>query len=188
LNEKSPALDSHEPTVTLPFNANRQNAIRNVAQNIEKTMKLAPKRNRSDSISAAVRAMQASALGPLDPPDHVALREGDRPFWDAIVTSRARETWTTIDLCTAANLARTQADIGQLQAQLDSQGYMLEGKVNPLAALVETLTRRTVALSRVLHVHAIATVGKSEDAAKALANEKSAYAPQDDLFPTLRAV
>lgn len=152
-------------------------------------MKLAPKRNRSDSISAAVRASQAAALGPLDPPDHVTLREGDRPFWDAIVTSRARETWTTIDLCTAANLARTQADIEQLQARLDSEGYTLDsGKVNPVAALVERLTRRTVALSRVLHVHAIATVGKSEDAAKALANEKNAYAPQDDLFPTLRAV
>ena len=152
-------------------------------------MKLAPKRNRSDSISAAVRASQAAALGPLDPPDHVTLREGDRPFWDAIVTSRARETWTTIDLCTAANLARTQADIEQLQTRLDIEGYTLDsGKVNPVAALVERLTRRTVALSRVLHVHAIATVGKSEDAAKALANEKSAYAPQDDLFPTLRAV
>lgn len=152
-------------------------------------MKLAPKRNRSDSISAAVRASQAAALGPLDPPDHVTLRDGDRPFWDAIVTSRARETWTTIDLCTAANLARTQADIEQLQARLDSEGYTLDsGKVNPVAALVERLTRRTVALSRVLHVHAIATVGKSEDAAKALANEKNAYAPQDDLFPTLRAV
>lgn len=152
-------------------------------------MKLAPKRNRSDSISAAVRASQAAALGPLDPPGHVTLREGDRPFWDAIVTSRARETWTTVDLCTAATLARAQADIVMLQARLDTEGYTRDdGKVNPLAALVETLTRRTVALSRVLHVHAIATVGKSEDAAKALANEKNACTPQDDLFPTLRAV
>ena len=129
------------------------------------------------------------ALGPLDPPAHVSLREGDRPFWDAIVTSRARDTWTDVDLCTAATLAKAQADIGQLQAKLDTEGYLLQsGKVNPLAALVETLTRRTVALSRVLHVHAIATVGKSEDAAKSLANEKRVSPPQDDLFPTLRAV
>lgn len=152
-------------------------------------MKATPKRNRSDSAAAAVRAAQAAALGPLDPPGHVALRDGDRPFWDAIVTSRARDTWTTIDLCTAGNLARTQADIERLQSELDAAGYVLDdGKVNPVAALVETLTRRTMTLARALHVHAIATVGKSEDASKALANEKQAAAPGSDLIPTLRAV
>ena len=151
-------------------------------------MKVTPKRNRSDSAAAAVRAAQAAALGPLDPPAHVALRAGDRPFWDAIVTSRARDTWTAIDLCTAGNLARTQADIEFLQAALDENGYVLDGKVSPLAVLVDTLSRRTVTLARALHVHAIATVGKSEDASKALANEKQAAAPGSDLIPTLRAV
>lgn len=151
-------------------------------------MKTTPKRNRSDSAAAAVRATQAAALGPLDPPAHVSLRPGDRPFWDAIVTSRARDTWTTIDLCTAGNLARTQADIEGLQLHLDNDGYVIDGKLNPVAALVETLTRRSVALSRVLHVHAIATVGKSEDASKALALEKAAAAEDDDLIPTLRSV
>ena len=151
-------------------------------------MKVTPKRNRSDSAAAAVRAAQAAALGPLDPPAHVALRAGDRPFWDAIVTSRARDTWTAIDLCTAGNLARTQADIEFLQAALDENGYVLDGKVSPLAVLVDTLSRRTVTLARALHVHAIATVGKSEDASKALANEKQAAAPGSDLIPTLRSV
>lgn len=152
-------------------------------------MKVTPKRNRSDSAAAAVRAAQAAALGPIDPPGHVALRPGDRPFWDAIVTSRARDTWTINDLCTAGNLARTQADIERLQSALDSSGYLLsDGKPNPLAALVETLTRRTVALSRVLLIHAIATVGKSEDASKALANERNSAPVDDDLIPTLRSV
>lgn len=151
-------------------------------------MKATPRRNRSDSASAAIRAAQAVALGPLDPPAHVALREGDRPFWNAIVTSRARDTWTLIDLCTAGNLARTQADVERLQADLDKQGYMVADKPNPLAALVETLTRRTVALSRALHVHAEATQGRARDAGKALANERNAAAEDDDLIPTLRAV
>ena len=151
-------------------------------------MKITPKRNRSDSTAAAVRAAQAAALGPLDPPAHVALRKGDRPFWDAIVTSRARDTWTAIDLCTAGNLARTQADIEFLQAALDENGYVLDGKVSPLAVLVDTLSRRSVSLSRALHVHAVATVGRSADASKALANEKAAAAPDDDLIPTLRSV
>lgn len=151
-------------------------------------MKTTSKRNRSDSAAAAVRAAQAAALGPMDPPAHVALREGDRPFWDAIVTSRARDTWTLIDLCTAGNLARAQADIEFLQKVLDENGYVLDGKVSPVAVLVETLTRRTVALSRALHVHAQATVGRSADGIKALANEKKAAVLGSDLIPTLRIV
>ena len=88
-------------------------------------MKVVAKRNRSDSISAAVRASQASALGPLAPPEHISLREGDLPFWNAIVTARTRDTWTDIDLTAAATLARTQADIEKLQARLDTVGYIL---------------------------------------------------------------
>lgn len=151
-------------------------------------MKMTPRRKRSDSATAAVAAAQAAALGPIDPPKHVSLRPGDRAFWNAIVTARARDTWTEIDLTTAANLARTHADIESLQATLDTEGYVIDGKANPLAALVETLTRRSVALSRALHTHAQATVGRSEDAAKSLAVERSAVADHDDLIPTLRVV
>ena len=153
-------------------------------------MKATPKRNRSDSASAAIRAVQAVALGPLDPPKHVALRKGDRPFWDAIVTSRARDTWTQVDLTTAANLARTQNDIEFLQKILNENGYVMEdGKLNPAANLVETLTKRVVSLARALHVHAVATVGRSADGIKALANEKAAAQSEgDDLIPTLRAM
>jgi hypothetical protein len=153
-------------------------------------MKTASKRNRSDSASAAVRAAQAVALGPLPPPKHVALRPGDKPFWDAIVTSRARDTWTAVDLCTAGNLARSQADIEHLQKVVDANGYIMEdGKLNPAAVLVETLTKRTVSLARALHVHAMATVGRSADGIKALANERNAAAEEDDdLIPTLRSV
>lgn len=151
-------------------------------------MKVAPKRNRSDSAAAAVRAAQAVALGPIDPPKHVALRKGDRPFWDAIVTSRARDTWTAIDLCTAANLARTQADIELMQKVIDQNGYIMEdGKLNPASNLVETLTKRVVSLARALHVHAVATVGESKDGRKALANERNAAQEDDDLIPTLKA-
>lgn len=105
--------------------------------------------------------------------------------------ARARDTWTEIDLTTAANLARCQADIETLQAALNENGYLIEGKPNPVCALIDTLTRRAVALSRCLHVHAEATVGRSADAAKALANERKAreaVADGDDLIPTLRVV
>jgi hypothetical protein len=146
------------------------------------------KRRRSDSAAAAIVAAQSAALGPLDPPKHVKLRRGDKPFWNSIMLARARDTWTAIDLTTAATLARCQADIEKLQSDLDATGYLIEGKANPLCAVIETLTRRAVALSRALHVHAEATVGRSADAAKALANERAAETEDDDLIPTLRVV
>ena len=153
-------------------------------------MKVTPKRNRSDSISAAIRAAQSVALGPLQPPAHVALRDGDLPYWTAIVTARARDTWTAVDLTTAANLARSQADIEALQKELDAQGYITpEGKINPVAVLIETLTKRVVTLARALHVNAEAVLGRARDSGSALANERKASAtPVSDLIPTLRAV
>lgn len=153
-------------------------------------MKVTPRRQRSDSAAAAIAATQAAALGPLEPPAHVTLRPGDRPFWNAIMLARARDTWTEVDLTTAATLARTQADIEDLHATLAAAGYLLGDKPHPLAAVVETLARRAVALTRVLHVHAEATVGKSEDAAKALELERKARQDKtdDDLIPRLRAV
>lgn len=153
-------------------------------------MKVTPRRKRSDSAAAAIAATQAAALGPLEPPAHVTLRPGDRPFWNAIMLARARDTWTEVDLTTAATLARTQADIEDLHTKLALAGYMLGDKPHPLAAVVETLARRAVALTRVLHVHAEATVGKSEDAAKALELERKARQDKtdDDLIPRLRAV
>ncbi|MDP2367566.1 TerS protein [Rhodoferax sp.] len=105
------------------------------------------------------------------------------------MTSRARDTWTAIDLCTAGNLARSQADIERLQQVVDQNGYIMEdGKLNPAAVLVETLTKRTVSLARALHVHAVATVGESKDGRKALANERNAAQDDDDLIPTLSPV
>lgn len=143
-------------------------------------MKMVAKRHRSDSLTASLLAAQAVALGPLPPPDHVCLRDGDLPYWNAIMTARPRDSWTVIDLCTAGNLARTQADIERLQKDLDAQGYIQGDKPNPLAKLVDALSRRALALSRAIHTHAEATVGKSEDATKALANERKAAAQDDD--------
>jgi len=160
-------------------------------------MKVTPKRHRSDSVTAAVSASQSAALGPLPPPDHVTLREGDLPFWNAIMKSRAREKWTDNDLATAAALARAQADIEQLQKAVDIEGFTITNargttSVNPKHKLLESMTRRAVSLSRTLHVHAEATIGNSRNASNALNNERQASldleADEDDLIPRLRLV
>lgn len=155
------------------------------------------KKTRSDSTSAALAAARAVAAGPIDPPKYVTLRGGDRPFWDCIVTARARDTWTQIDLVKAANLARCQADIERISAEIEIEGDTLKNErgtvvVNAKHTLLETLTRREIAISRAIHVHAEATVGKSEDASKKLATEKKAAQAADKfdggLIPGLRAV
>lgn len=155
------------------------------------------KRTRSDSITSAVRASQNAARGDLPPPNYVKLRECDLVFWGAIVRARAYDTWTDVDLAKAANLARCQADIERISAELNDEGDTVRNErgtqiVNPKHSLLETLTRREIALSRAIHVHAEATVGKSEDAAKVLAAEKNARKVQketgDDLIPRLYAV
>lgn len=149
-----------------------------------------PRRPRSDSAKAAISAAQAAALSPIQPPAHITLREADRPFWDAVMQARARDTWTESDLALAASLARAYGDIETLQAQIDADGFIIDGKANPAVAILEALTRRAVSLSRLLHVHAQATVGRSEDASNALALERKAREQDDDdeLIPGLRSV
>lgn len=154
------------------------------------------KRKSANSIESRVKAAQNAALGPLEPPAHVRLRDGDRPFWDSIVSARARETWTATDLETAANLARTKADIERVSRELEVEGDVIENArgtaiMNPKHTILEQLSRRAMALSRIVHVHAEATVGRAEQGAKRAGLERAAQAdnPHDDgLIPSLRVV
>lgn len=143
---------------------------------------------KSDTIAGAVAAFEG-ALTEIEPPPHIKLRDGDYPFWSAIVRARAKDTWTDIDLVHAANLARTQADIEKNQEMLDLEGFTLTNErgtvvANPRHSILETLSRRAVALSRSLQVHAHATVGDSHEAVKknkAQANaQKTAQKIADD--------
>lgn len=152
------------------------------------------KRQRSDSTTAGVKAAQNAAAGMIEPPAHVLLRDGDLPFWESIVCARARDSWNTADLENAANLARCKHDIERLQIEITIEGDVIVNDrgtqiVNPKHALLETLSRRCLALSRMLHVHAEATVGESRDQAKPLAAEKKAKSIEaDSLIPMLHSV
>lgn len=150
------------------------------------------RRPRSDSVTAAIAAAQAPIA--IDPPAHVTLREGDMPFWQSIVRARAATTWNLADLEQAANLARCKADIERLQEEITAEGDILTNDrgtqiINPRHTLLEVLSRRSVALSRMLHVHAEATCGKSEQQAKRAKPEQDAQAAaRSALIPRLSAV
>ena len=137
-------------------------------------MKLTPKRKRSDSAKAAVQAHQNAAQAPIEPPGYVTLPEPCKPFWQAIVTSRPRDTWTDADLVQAANLARTLHAIESAPVGSDDHAK---------------LTRLAMALSRAIYVHATATVGRAADTVlEATAERQARQDDGDDLIPRLRAV
>ena len=137
-------------------------------------MKLTPKRKRSDSAAAAIAATQAAALPPLSPPAHVLVPDGARPFWDAIVQARPRDTWNPVDMASAANLARVQFALEAAPVGSDEHAK---------------LTRLSLALARSLSVHTTATVGRAANMVGAATAEREARQDDgDDLIPRLRAV
>lgn len=146
---------------------------------------------KTDTAAGSVAAFQAAAVD-IQPPDQVRLRDRDWPFWYAIMRARAKDSWTDIDLVHAANLARTQADIEKVQIELDDEGFTLVNErgtvvANPKHSILETLSRRAVALSRSLQVHAHATQGDSHQQVKknktqAKARESLQAVEDDDLI------
>jgi thioredoxin-like negative regulator of GroEL len=109
-----------------------------------------------------------------------------KPFWNAIVTARPRDTWTDADLILAGNLARAYADIEALQHQIETEGFILDGKAHPAIAILENMSRRALATGRQLKVDTIATVGKAQNIPKGAELERDARAQlDDDLIPTL---
>lgn len=149
-------------------------------------MKTTPRRPRSDSAKAAIAAAKAAALGPLQPPSFVRVLKAARPFWDAIVTARPRDTWTEADLILAGSLARDYAAIEDLHKAIDRDGMLVDGKINPACDLLDKMSRRALATGRQLKVDTIATVGKAQNIPKGAALERDARARMDDdLIPTM---
>lgn len=131
---------------------------------------------RSDSAAAAVQAAQNAAQDPLRPPEHVPLPDGALPFWEAITRNRPRHRWNDADLATAALLAVSQMQALEAMADLEQ------------VALVDKLGRRIALLSKLLNVHAEATIGRAQAQGKTLELEREAEADHDPLIPRLRSV
>ena len=126
------------------------------------------KRLRSDSINTEIEMSQSQ---PPSPPAHIEINPDVMPHWWAIVRSREYKAWTGPDLEHAANLACCLYDCERLRRELREEKDVVDGAmgglvINPKHRLLEQLSRRSVALSRLIHVHAEATTGKSEDSAK----------------------
>jgi len=120
---------------------------------------------RAGTHTTGTQTEMAGAKMP-EPPAWITLPDSAVPVWYSIVCARDYTSWTSIDLEHAANLACCLADLERLRAEVRTEGDTIANErgtmvVNPKHSLMETLSRRSVALSRMLHVHAEATTGES---------------------------
>lgn len=147
------------------------------------------RRAASGTTAAAQEALAQASAGWPRPP--VGLRAAEVACWESIMVARLPQQWAQVDLLHAANLARCLAAIESNQQALDREGHMTgrgkDRRINPRHALVETLNRRAMALTRVLQLHAVATIGpkgkqpgtkgEAEQAAGALRQTSKPAAP-----------
>lgn len=125
-------------------------------------------KDRSDS-AHIMSELANAALTEIKPPKSCPLLDHEMPFWNTIIS--ARHEWTDIDLIHAANLSRCLASIEENTQKLRYEGDVLENArgtpvMNPRFTVLEQLSRRSVALSQKLHIHANATIGKPDNQPK----------------------
>jgi hypothetical protein len=133
-----------------------------------------PRKQRSNSITAAVDAALAVLEPPPECPKHLRLRERDIPFWDSILRARARSEWTPDQLVIAAQLARCQADIEENAELLDAEGSVIEkaGRnstipfANPRVQILEQMARRQIYLMRAMGMIMVAGNGAAKRTAQ----------------------
>lgn len=154
------------------------------------------KRQRTDTVKGAVSAM-SGAVNTIEVPEHVTVPDAALKFWRSITKARAADRWNDSDLEVAAELARTKANIERLNLEVEEEGDVIKNDrgtpiVNPKHNLLETLTRRMVALSRALQIHAEATQGKSRDQVKSNKAQSeaanAAKAMDNSLIPGLQVM
>lgn len=111
------------------------------------------RRQRSDSVAAAVKTMAATSVEIL-PPDGVILRtEEEMVIWRQFVKARALGDWRDMDLLLLAKVVRVEADIRKYQRMLDGSGPLIKNKretliENPMIRVIDTYQRQQLAIIR----------------------------------------
>jgi hypothetical protein len=127
-----------------------------------------PRKTRSDSSETASRAIQYAANGAPEPPEFIKLPERARPFWLAIMKTKAYSSWTPNDLVVAASLARINAEIERYHAMVEARTRLQKDEkgaleVSPIHKVLTDLQSQAASLCRTLQIHARATHGESRD-------------------------
>lgn len=112
--------------------------------------------------------IEAFAVGEIRLPDCVRLRDQDYQFLQQILPARARVEWDGPSLIAAGHLARCFADLEEQQQALDLEGAVQKNDkgtqiANPRFSVVESLTRRAMALQRSLQIDPRQSSGQARD-------------------------
>lgn len=115
------------------------------------------KRPKADSTTSIIKAMSDAAKEVLMPPEHVKITPDAMNYWKGIITARARDEWTEVDLVVVAQLAQCQCDMAEQDIALREEGSIVKNDrgtqiMNPRATLMENLARREMALMRTLRL------------------------------------
>ena len=111
------------------------------------------KRADKNSVTAALGGFKG-AMGGVPLPQGVDLRSDEEMvIWDQFTRARAREDWRDMDLLLLAKVVRMEADIRNYQAQIETQGAIVENQrgtqiPNPLLTIIDTVERRQLAVIR----------------------------------------
>ena len=128
------------------------------------------KRTRTDSQKGAQEIFSDAQMPPLDPPLEIDLGLGVRPYWDKLVSAKARRAWTDPDLLMLVELARNLYRTEKLSAEMLNEDEILElesgPKVNPKSKLIDELVKRARIIMVMLQIHPEATQGKSREQVK----------------------
>ena len=132
----------------------------------------------ANSIDEQGKLFRAAVRALPEPPED--LTEADLPFWDKIILAKRIDSWTTTDLIFAGILAHTMASIRSLQSDIRKEGDIVDGKKNARHDLLDMFVRRSLAISRTIQVHALATSGRSGDQARKNSLAREARDTGDD--------
>lgn len=131
---------------------------------------MSQRRKRSDSSAAAAAAFKAAAAEGIEPPKHLSITKEVRPFWDDIIATRSKDSWTPNDLIVAASLARVHYDLERYHGIVERSSRITKengsARVSPVHRVLVDLVAQSQSLSRSLQIHARATQGESRDQVK----------------------
>lgn len=151
-----------------------------------------PRKQRSDSAAAAIRAAKSAVAAKLQPPASKQLTDAEIVFFDDIMLARARDDWKDADLYFAADLARCMFDLDREQQALRSEDTVIaegNGKLveNPRIKIISRYRSESSALARTLQIGGRG-IGDPRTFEKARALEQKArqtakqVAEEDDLL------
>lgn len=157
--------------------------------------KLAKRVPRVDTVEAAVEAIQNASHPLPQPPVHMHVRPQERPYFDALMKTKARSEWNPFEISLAVQVARLQYQIDHETALLQEEQSVIrrgnEAVINSRLSVLELLQRRQLAFARTLKIggSAAGKDRKTERNRRALEkrareiHEGLADEDEDDLLP-----